>query len=246
MIELKNHSEIEIMSEGGKRLKKILDSIIKKIKPGINSLEIDALAKKLILKSGGKPSFLNFKGYPAVICISINSDIVHSIPQNRIIKEGDIVSIDLGLEYKGFHTDIATTVAIGKVDKLHQKLISSTKKALQNGIKKACEGNHISDIGHEIEKTITEAGFYPIRECTGHGIGRLLHEDPNVPNFGEIGRGEILKAGMVIAIEPMASVDRTAVVTGSDGWLIETANKSYAAHFESTVAITKKKAKILA
>ncbi len=238
MITLKNKSQIQIMQTGGTILKNILDQLIAEVKPGQTSQFLEKLAKKLIAQAGGEASFYKYRDFPAAICISINDEIVHGIPKKRILKSGDIISIDIGLKYKGYHTDTATTVPVGKPKPKHLKLIQVTKKALAEAMLKAKPKNHISDISHTIEKIITGAGFEPVKECTGHGIGQDLHETPSVPNFGKAGQGPEIKSGMTLAIEPMAVEGKAEVRTKDDGWTISTTDKGFAAHFEHTIVIT--------
>lgn len=240
MIILKNNIEIKKMQRGGKLLKKILEKLIAKVKPGISTKLLESIATKLINQAGGKPSFRGYRDYPAAICVSINDQIVHGIPSKRIIKSGDIVSLDVGLKYQGFHTDVATTVAIGRIKPIYQKLIQVTQKALKKAILKAKPNNHLSDISAVIQKTIEGAGFGVVRECAGHGIGRNLHEDLAVLNYGLPGQGPIMKPGMTFAIEPMATEFKPELKIEKDGWTISTADKGYSAHFEHSVAITPK------
>ncbi len=238
MITLKNKSQIQTMRAGGAILKNILDQLVAEVKPGQTSQFLEKLARKLIAQAGGKPSFYKYQGFPAAICCSINDEIVHGIPKKRVLKSGDIISIDIGLKYKGYHTDVATTVSVGKSKPKHLKLIQVTRKALAKAILKAKPKNHISDISHTIEKTITGAGFKPVKECTGHGIGQDLHEAPSIPNFGKAGQGPEIKPGMTFAIEPMAVERKAEVKTKDDGWTISTTDGGFAAHFEHTIAVT--------
>lgn len=238
MIILKNKSQIKIMQEGGKILRRILDQLVSKVKPGITTKFIEELAKEKIKQTKGKPSFYRYRGFPAAICTCINDQIVHGIPQDRILKSGDIITIDMGLKYKGYHTDSAITIPVGKVKPIHLKLIKTTKEALKKAILQAKPENWISDISAVIQETIEKAGFEPVKECTGHGVGRDLHEDPPVPNFGEKGQGPPIKPGMTIAIEPMATEGKAILKTDKDGWTISTLDGKFAAHFEHTVAIT--------
>jgi methionyl aminopeptidase len=245
MIILKNDSEIEIMVKAGKMLKEILNLLSKKVEPSITTKEIENYADELFKKYKVKSSFYHYNGYPASICVSVNDEIVHGIPGNYKIKNGDIVSIDAGLIYKGFNVDSAITVSVGKVRPEYLKLIEITKKSLDEAIKFAIPDNHLSDISAIIQKTIERSGFQVIKECSGHGIGRKLHEDPSVPNFGNPGAGVILKPGMTLAIEPMAVVGKSIIKMESDGWTISTVDGSVSAHFEHTVAITESGVKIL-
>lgn len=238
MIKIKTPSEIVIMKQSGQILAKVIDEARKYVKAGQSTKELDIYISNLIGQSGARPSFKGFHGYPASSCISINEEVVHAIPGNRIIKNGDIVSIDVGVLYKGYHSDSAITIGIGKISKEAQNLIKITKKSLNNGIKKIKPGIKIGDIQSEIQKTIESAGFFVIRDLTGHGIGCELQEDPSIPNFGRKGTGFILKEGMVIAIEPMASTGTYRVIGTDDEWTVVTLDKSLSAHFEHTIAIT--------
>ncbi len=245
MIFLKKDSEIEILKEGGKILSEILKKVKEKSKPNVSTLFLSNYAFKLIKETGGKPSFLNFrpnfarKPFPAPICISINNVIVHGVPKKDVVlKEGDLVSLDCGLCYKKLYTDMAITFGIGKISKKAKNLIKSTKEALENAIKVCRKGNRIGDISFEIEKTIKKYHFFPICELCGHGVGYQVHEDPFIPNCGSRHSGEILKKGMVIAIEPMASLGTSKIISNKDDEFL-TADRSLSSHFEATIAITK-------
>lgn len=241
MINIKTKQEIEIMHEGGKILAEILRKLADAVKPGMETMELENLARELIKQNGVKPSFLGYGDFPATLCVSINEEIVHGVPSSRKLVEGDVLKLDIGIKYKGFHTDTATTVVVGDPpaggkDAQKQKLLNTTREALTVGIAKVKVGNTIGDIGHAIQKFAESNGFNVIRDLVGHGIGRELHEAPEVPNFGELGTGLKLVEGMVIAIEPM-------LVTGDwkvkeKGFVFMTKDKGLAAHFEHTVAIT--------
>jgi len=244
MIFLKTDSEIEILKEGGKILSEILKKVKEKAKPGISALFLSDYALKLIKKAKAKPSFLNFqpefakKPFPAPICISINEVVVHGIPKKeRILKEGDVVSLDCGLCYKGLYTDMAISFGVGEISEEAKKLIRATKEALKNAIKICHKGNRIGDISFEIERTIKKHHFFPICELAGHGVGYQVHEDPYIPNCGKKNTGEILKKGMVLAIEPMASLGTSKVISNEDDEFL-TIDKSLSSHFEATIAIT--------
>ncbi len=239
MIIIKTKEEIEILKEGGKILSNLLKEIEKLIIPGISTLELDKFAYEYILSYGAKPSFLNYNGFPASLCISINEVLIHGIPKKDLfIKDKDIVSIDAGVYYKGFHTDAARTFIVGELDKQIVKLVETTEKSFFEGIKHAKVGNRLSDISSAIEKTVTKAGFYVVREYVGHGIGRRLHEEPSIPNYGKPGTGPILKAGMVFAIEPMVLQKSPRVATKADGWTVAATNGLATAHYENTIVIT--------
>lgn len=240
---IKTKEQVEILREGGKRLAVILDKVSKKVAPGISTLELDLYAFELIKKGGDTPAFLNYKPeghshpFPASICISVNNEVVHGIPsKNKILKEGDIVSLDLGLTHKGLFTDHAVTVGVGNITKTSQTLLNKTKEALLAGIEQARVGNTVGDIGYSIEK-ISKGKYGIVRELSGHGVGVKIHEDPYIPNFGKKGKGQKLVAGMVVAIEPMFNLGRASIVSDSDGYTIKTADGSKSAHFEHTVYI---------
>jgi len=246
MISIKTFEEISLMREGGKILSNLLKELEKMIKPGINTLELDRFAYEYILSFGAKPSFLHYNGFPCSVCVSINEVLIHGIPQKDIIiKEGDTISVDAGVYYKGFHTDAARTFIVGDIGKEVKKLIEITEKSFFDGIKYAKEGNRLFDISSSIEKTVTKAGFFVVREYVGHGIGRKLHEEPSIPNYGKAGTGPILKSGMVLAIEPMVLQKSPRVVTRADGWTVAATNGLTTAHYENTIVVTKDKPEIL-
>ena len=245
MITIKTPEEIKIMTEGGKILAKIMKELEKKVSPGITTKELNRAAQALILKSGGKPSFKGYQGFPTALCTSINEEIVHCAPSRRILKEGDIISLDLGMKYKGFHTDMAVTAPVGKILPGTQRLIRVTKKALKRGIKKARIGNTFGDIGNTIQRYVESQGFNVIRELCGHGIGKEIHEEPQVLNYGKRRTGPEIKEGMTFCIEPMVIVGDWKIKKSKDGYSFETANGSLSCHFEHTVAVTKNGCQIL-
>lgn len=245
MISIKTKEEIEIMAEGGKILAEIMRELGKRVKPGIKTLELDGLAEGLVLKSGGKCSFKGYDGFPNCLCISINEEIVHGIPSERALKEGDIIKLDLGFFYKGFHADMALTLPVGKVSFEAQRLIRVTKKVLKLAIKKARPGNTLGDVGNTIQRYVESQGFNVVRELCGHGIGSALHEEPQILNYGKRERGEEIKEGMVFCLEPMVAAGDWKIKKSKDNYGYQTADNSLSAHFEHTVAITKKGAKIL-
>jgi|SRR3989344_931105 len=245
MIIIKNSEEIEIMKEGGKVLSSILKQIVKQAKPGITTLELDRAAEALILSHGAKPAFKGFDGFPCSLCASVNENIVHGVPSNYILKNGDIVGLDLGVSYKGYYSDMAATVPVGKVSFEAKRLINIAKKALRLGIKKAKPGNTVGDIGNTIQRFVESQKFGVVKDLCGHGIGRGLHEDPKIPNFGKRKTGEELKEGMVICIEPMIAMGNFELVKSKDGYGYASKDGSLTAHFEHTVAITKNGPKIL-
>lgn len=244
-ISIKNSEEIAKMRRGGKIAARVLDELSKAIKPGMSTLDLDFLAESIITKTGSKPSFKGFKGYPAATCISINNEVVHGIPSDRIVQEGDIVGIDVGVYLEGFHTDTAITVVVGEIDERSKKLINVTKQSLLNGLAKIKAGAYLGDAQEKIQKTIESAGFGVIRDLTGHGVGRELQEAPSIPNYGQKGKGLLLQEGMTLAIEPMASMGDWHVDSLADGWTIVTADGKPSAHFEHTIVVTKNGFEIL-
>src|SRR3990167_3019723 len=246
MINLKTQKEIQIMREGGKILAEILKKLEKAVKPGITTNDLEKLADELILSYGVESSFLGFDGYPNILCTSLNDEVVHGVPSGRVLKEGDLLKIDMGVLQRGFHTDSATTVLVGnKEDSVKRNLIQTTKEALEIGISKAKVGNTLGDIGVAIQKHVEDKGFNVIRDLVGHGIGRELHEPPQVLNYGKAGTGEKLVSGMVIAIEPMVVTGKWGIKNGKDGYAFVTKDGGLAAHFEHTIAITEKGPEIL-
>jgi len=251
MIRLKTKDEIKILREGGKKLAGILSELSKKVAPGVTGQELDDLAFELIKKAGGKPSFLNYKPagvsepYPASLCVSFNEEIVHGIPGKRAIKEGDIISLDLGMWYQGLCTDHAVTIAVGEVDEKVKKLIEATRDALRDAIRAVAPGARMGDVSYAIESLAASRGYEVVRELSGHGVGNEVHEDPFVPNYGKPGTGLKLVKGMVLAIEPMLSLGTGEVKGLSDGYTFITRDKSLSAHFEHTVAVTEDGAEIL-
>lgn len=248
---IKTKEEIEILREGGKRLASILSKVAEMVAPGVSTADLDKYAHDLIIEVGDVPAFLNYKpegqsrAYPASLCTSVNNEIVHGIPsKTKILNEGDIISIDLGLKHKGLFTDHAITVPVGKVSKASADLINITAEALLVGIEQAKCGNTVGDIGHAIEEFVGR-NYGIVRELSGHGVGKKIHEDPYIPNYGKKGKGEKLVPGMVIAIEPMLNIGRADIITLSDGYTIKTADGSRSAHFEHTVLITEGEAEIL-
>lgn len=251
MVSIKTKKEIEILREGGKILAFVLYEVAKNAKAGVMTIELDKLAEKLIKKTGGRPSFKNYKTsddkipYPASLCVSINNEVVHGIPNERKLKDGDIVSLDLGLEYKGLYTDMAITVPIGKVSKNAKKIIDVTKKSLDKGIRIIKNGVFTGDIGYAIQSYAESKGFNVVRRLVGHGVGYDVHEDPQVPNFGQPKAGKQLKAGMVLALEPMLTDGNFDIVLDKDNWTWKTKDGSLSAHFEHTIVVTKTGAEVL-
>ncbi len=252
-VTIKTKEEIEILREGGKRLAFILAEVKKAVKPGVSTADLDKLARELIEQGGDKSSFLNYKPvgakrpYPAALCTSVNDEIVHGIPNEkpRILKEGDIVSLDMGLIHKGLFTDSAVTVAVGKIDETAQNLLKDTEQALMLAIDAAQVGNLVSDIGLAIEKYVRPKRYGIVEELCGHGVGYKVHEDPYIPNYVVSGKSEKLREGMVIAIEPMLNEGSKKITLDSDGYTYRTADGKRSAHFEHTIVITKNGPEIL-
>lgn len=250
MIFLKSPGEIEVMAEAGRRLGEILGALQKEVRPGVRTNALDRKSFQLIREAGCEPAFLNYqpawveKPYPATLCVSVNDVIVHGVPSRRIIEDGDIVKLDLGLKFKGLYVDAAITVGVGDIDAKKKKLIAAARNALEAGIKQAAPGKTLGDIGSAIEKSVRAERFSIVEGLTGHGVGRELHEEPVVHNFGRPGKGERLKAGMVIAIEPMISAGSGKIKQLEDE-SFATADGSLSAHFEHTVAITENGPRVL-
>jgi methionyl aminopeptidase len=245
MITIKTAEEIEIMAESGKILATVLKELEKMVKPGVTTLELDRAAEALILSMGGKPAFKNYDGFPYTLCASINEVVVHGYPSNYALREGDIIGLDLGVIYNDFYSDSAVTLAVGSVSFEAKRLMVVTKKALRLGIKKAKVGNTIGDIGNTIQRFVEDQGYGVVTELCGHGIGKNLHEDPKIPNFGKRGRGEKILEGMVICIEPMITIGDPTLKKAKDGYGYATKDASLSAHFEHTIAITKNGSRVL-
>ncbi len=235
---LKSPAQLDSMREAGRIVAKAMAATIAAIKPGVTTAQLDAVAHDFIVAQGAKPAFLGLYDFPATACISLNHEIVHGLPDDSVVRDGDLVSIDCGAIVDGMYSDMARTVAVGKGDEVKNNLVQCAKKALANGIKQAVGGNHIGDISNAVESYATKGGYQVVREYVGHGIGSSLHESPAVPNFGEVGGGPLLMVGMVLAIEPMLTVGGWQTKLHSDGWTVETADGQLSAHFEDTVAIT--------
>ena len=238
MVILKSPSEIEKIRQSNVIVAEILEILRKKIEPGTNTLTLDKISEKLALARTARPAFKGYRGYPYSLCTSVNQQVVHGFPSKRPLKEGDILSMDFGVFYNGYYGDAAITVPVGKVSEVAQGLLKITKQALFLGIEQAVPGKRLSDISHAIQSHVEAAGFSVVRKFVGHGIGKALHEDPQVPNYGKPGMGIRLKAGMVLAIEPMVNAGSYEVKTLEDGWTTVTEDGSLSAHFEHTVAIT--------
>ncbi len=240
MIPIRSVEEIKILRETNKIVARILKSLKAAVKPGISTKDLELIAEDLIYKTGAVPAFKGYKGYTSCICTSINEEVVHGIPsKERILKNGDIISIDLGVKFKGYYGDAAVTCPVGEIDSETKRLIEVTEKALYLGIEQGRDGNHLFDISWAIQSFVEDAGYGVIRDFVGHGIGTSLHEEPQVPNFGEPHTGPILREGMVLAIEPMVSQGTWEVKVLNDGWTAVTLDGSLSCHFEHTVAIMK-------
>ena len=238
MITLKSAREIELMRRAGKITAAARALAGEMVKPGVTTREIDKAVYQFIKSQGAEPSFLNYNGYPASVCVSVNDEIIHGIPGKRVLQEGDIVSVDVGAYIGGFHGDCAATYACGKISEEAQRLIDVTRQSFFEGIKNAREGCRVSDIGHAVQEYVEKNGFSVVREYVGHGVGRQMHEAPEVPNYGAPGHGPKLLRGMTIAVEPMVNMGTAAIRQLSDGWTVTTADGKYAAHYENTLLIT--------
>jgi methionyl aminopeptidase len=246
MIHYKNREEIELMRKSALLVSATLEEVAKTLKPGMTTLEVDRLADQFIRDNGAVPSFKDYRGYPKSTCISVNDEVVHGIPNAYVLQEGDIVSVDVGVYLNGFHGDSAYTFAIGNVKAEVLQLMAATKAALYRGIEKAVAGNRIGDIAFAIQEYAEkERGYGIVRELVGHGVGKHLHEDPQVPNYGKRGSGPIMKEGLVIAIEPMVNLGSKDVAYMDDGWTVATRDEQPSVHYEHTVAVMKGKADVL-
>ncbi|MCK4781967.1 type I methionyl aminopeptidase [Candidatus Parcubacteria bacterium] len=245
MITIKSEEEIKIMAQGGRILAEIMKELQKMVEPGITTKEINMAAESHIFKCGVKPAFKGYDGFPAALCASVNQVIVHGAPNAYELKNGDIFSLDLGIKYKGYYADMAVTVPVGGVEPEILRLIQVTRKALKRGIKKMRPGVTIGDIGNTIQRHIESQGFGIVRDLCGHGIGKKLHEDPQIPNYGQRHKGEKVKEGMVFCLEPMVTVGSWQIKKSKDGFGWETRDGSLSAHFEHMIAVTKDGSKVL-
>lgn len=241
----KTPGEIELMDEANRIVHRVLDGIAERIAPGTTTAELDRFAESLIRDAGAVPAFLNYKGYPATICASVNDVIVHGIPNDQPLAEGDIVGIDCGVRYQGYFGDAARTFAVGDVEERTRELLDVTQHALDLAVDEVRVGRRLSDIGHAVQKHVEANRFSIVREFVGHGIGTSLHEDPQVPNFGRPGEGPTLKPGLVLAIEPMVNAGSPGVRVDRDGWTARTDDGSLSAHFEFSVAVTESGPRVL-
>lgn len=245
MIHYKTREEVELIKESAQILGKAHGEVAKLVKPGVKTIELDRVAEEFIRDHGGVPSFKNYNGFPASLCISLNENVVHGFPSEYELKEGDIISVDCGVYFKDFHSDSAYTYPVGEVSKEVQQLLKVTKESLYKGIEQAVYGNRIGDIAFAIQSYVDQFGYGIVRELVGHGLGHSLHESPEVPNYGKRGKGPKLKDGLVIAIEPMVNLGTRNVVQEADGWTIRTADRQPSAHYEHTVAIFEDKTEVL-
>ena len=237
MIIIKNNKEIDLMRSAGKIVAETLLLIEEKVRPGITTAELDSIAEEFITKHGARPSFKGLYGFPASLCISVNEQVVHGIPGGYVLKDGDIVSVDCGANINGFHGDAARTFGVGNITKEAEKLINVTRESFFKGIEYAKVGNRLTDISHEIQNCVEAAGFSVVRDFVGHGIGRVVHEDPDIPNYCPPGRGPKLVEGMALAIEPMVNAGNYKVKTLSNDWTVVTSDGSLSAHYENTIVI---------
>jgi methionyl aminopeptidase len=244
-IVIRSEQEIMAMRQAGRVVAIVLEILSGVIRPGMETKELDVIAGRELEKLGAKPSFKGYHGFPANLCVSVNDEIVHGIPGERVLKEGDIVSLDFGSIYDGFQGDAAVTVSVGEVKPEAKRLMETTENALEAGIAKAYAGARLGDISAAVQRCAESGGYSVIREYTGHGIGRQMHEEPQIPNFGQPGTGPVLKKGMVLALEPMVSMGDWRTRLGGDHWTVSTADGSLSAHFEHTIAITDVEAEVL-
>jgi len=245
MIPLKSKDDLRMLKKSGKIVAGVLRALCDFVKVGVSTKELDLLALELVQKENAEPAFLGYKGFPASICTSINEEIVHGIPGSRRLQDGDILSLDLGVNYEGYFSDSAITIALSRADSSKRKLIEVTEAALSEGIKKAYPENHISDISYAIQNYVEKNGFSVVRQFVGHGIGKKLHEEPEIPNFGLPHQGALIRSGMVLAIEPMVNLGTWEAEILDNGWTAVTKDRLASAHFEHTVAVTERGPEIL-
>jgi methionyl aminopeptidase len=245
MVIRKSDRELALMREAGRIVAITLAHLEERIKPGITTAEMDALAHEIVTKHGATPSFLGYRGFPASLCISINEELVHGLPGPRVLEEGDIVSMDFGAIYQGYHGDAAVTVAVGKISQETQRLVETTRGALEAAIAQARKGHYLGDISWAIQSYAESRGFSVVRQYVGHGVGRDMHEDPQIPNYGQPGRGILLKPGMTFALEPMVNIGSYLTQVLDDNWTVVTEDGELSAHFEHTIAITSGEPEIL-
>ena len=238
MIVLKSPKEIELMRASARVSEAAMDAVLRAVRPGVSTRELDGIAYDVITRAGATPSFLNYRGFPGTVCASVNEQVVHGIPSNRKLREGDIISIDLGSKLHGYHSDMARTIGVGEIAPEHQRLIAVTKQCFYKGMAAAKAGNRIGDIGRAVQTYAEGEGMGVVRELVGHGIGQEMHQAPDVPNFVGRSRGPAIRPGMTLAIEPMINLGTGKVRWGDDGWTVTTADGEYSAHYENTIVVT--------
>jgi len=244
-IPLKNAAELDAMRVSCRMTASVLEQVAAAIQPGVTTGELDALARRLIAGMNAKPSFLGYRGYPGAMCISINDEVIHGIPGRRVVLPGDVVSLDVGVYYNGFHGDCATTVTAGVTDPDVIRLVETTRRARDAAVAAVRPGCRLSDVSHTVEGVVQAGGCSVVRDFVGHGVGRHLHEDPQIPNYGTPGHGPVLKPGMTLAIEPMVNLGRPDVAVQDDGWTVVTRDGKPSAHFEHTVAVLEESVEVL-
>jgi methionyl aminopeptidase len=246
MIHLKSPQELAIMRDANRIVAEILAELATRVTPGVTTMELNDLSETLATNHRVRPAFKGYRGFPCALCASVNEEVVHGIPsRSRVLRQGDVVSLDFGVIYRDFYGDAAITLAVGEVDENARTLLQTAAEALYQGISRAVAGNHLSDISHAVQSHVERRGYSVVKEFTGHGIGRNLHEDPQIPNFGRPGMGVQLKAGMVLAIEPMVNQGESAIEILQDGWTAVTRDRRLSVHFEHSVAITENGPEIL-
>jgi len=237
MITIRSQEELRKLEEASRIVLETLDAVEKAVVPGVTTDELDRIAETEIRRQGARPAFIGYRGYPKTLCTSVNDEVVHGIPGKRTLKEGDVIGIDCGAVVSGYFGDAARTVPVGRIDEVTAELLEVTRKALEAGIAAARPGSRVSDIGAAVEAVALLHGYGVVRDFVGHGVGTALHEEPQIPNYGPPGRGSLLKAGMVLAIEPMFNLGRAEVSVDPDGWTVRTRDRSTSAHFEHTIAL---------
>jgi methionyl aminopeptidase len=245
MIIYKTEVEIARIRDSARITGMILAELGPMIEPGVRTADLDAYAERRTKEMGAQPAFKGYRGYPASLCVSVNEEVIHGFPSNRVLREGDVVSLDFGVHYRGFYGDAARTYPVGRISAEAERLIKTAEDSFEQGLLRLVEGNHLSDISHAVQTTVEAAGFSVIRSFVGHGIGQALHEDPQLPNFGFPGRGPRIRKGLVLAVEPMIAAGDWEVEILEDGWTAVTKDRRLAAHFEETVALTDRGAEVL-
>jgi methionyl aminopeptidase len=245
VITIRSKEELRKLEEASRIVLETLDVVEKAVAPGVTTEELDRIAEAEIRRQGARPAFVGYRGYPKTLCTSINDEVVHGIPGKRTLREGDVIGVDCGAVVAGYYGDAARTLPVGRIDSGREKLLRVTREALMAGIAAARPGGHVSDIGDAVERVAIVHGYGVVRDFVGHGVGTALHEEPQIPNYGPAGKGSVLRAGMVLAIEPMFNLGRAEVSVDSDGWTVRTRDKSVSAHFEHTIALEQQGAVIL-